>query len=49
MEEFTHDFLSFLPAALLALAAVWRQAQGMGILYDFRGGSVGIDVVYIAV
>ena len=31
--------------ALLALAAVWRQAQGMGILYDFRGGSVSAKIL----
>ena len=29
MEEFTHDFLSFLPAALLALAEQkWRNQDG---------------------
>lgn len=31
--------------ALLALAAVWRQAQGMSILYDFRPGSVSAKIL----
>lgn len=31
--------------ALLALAAVWRQAQGMSILYDFRPGSVSSKIL----
>ena len=31
--------------ALLALVAVWRQAQGMSILYDFRPGSVSAKIL----
>lgn len=31
--------------ALLALVAVWRQAQGMSILYDFRPGSVSSKIL----
>lgn len=31
--------------ALLALVAVWRQTQGMSILYDFRPGSVSAKIL----
>ena len=31
--------------ALLALVSVWRQAQGMSILYDFRPGSVSAKIL----
>ena len=31
--------------ALLALVSVWRQAQGMSILYDFRPGSVSSKIL----
>lgn len=31
--------------ALLALVAVWRQAQGMSILYDFRPGGVSSKIL----
>lgn len=31
--------------ALLALTAVWRQAQGMSILYDFRPGGVSSKIL----